>query len=192
MINKLRVNNEKGFTLIELMIVIAIIGILAAIAIPQFSNYRIRAYNTSAISDIKNLQVSEATFMGDWQTFGISEAAALPGAGGVGSGGLLTGPANLTNAIITGFDSAGIARGMNIGLGNQVRLVATTDDSGSTFTAIAKHEKGNAIYGVDSDTTGLYQDLVRLAVGFNIAAGEEPASTNGDDFALQGGDWIVK
>jgi type IV pilus assembly protein PilA len=42
--------NEKGFTFIELMIVISIIGILASIAIPQFSEYRKRAYRTEAYS----------------------------------------------------------------------------------------------------------------------------------------------
>ena len=36
--------NQKGFTLVELLIVIAIIGILAAIAIPQFSTYRAKAF----------------------------------------------------------------------------------------------------------------------------------------------------
>lgn len=43
--------NQKGFTLIELMIVIAIIGILAAIAVPNFISYRNKAYCSAAESD---------------------------------------------------------------------------------------------------------------------------------------------
>jgi type IV pilus assembly protein PilA len=62
-------DNEKGFTLIELMIVIAIIGILAAIAIPQFSVYRTRSYNSSANTDLKNACTAQEAYFVDWSTY---------------------------------------------------------------------------------------------------------------------------
>lgn len=61
--------NQKGFTLIELMIVIAIIGILAAIAIPQFSKYRARSYNASSLSDARNLRTDLEGHYAEWNVY---------------------------------------------------------------------------------------------------------------------------
>ncbi len=61
MLQKLR-NNKEGFTLIELMIVIAIIGILAAIAIPNFIAYRNKAYCSAAESDAQAIMAALADY----------------------------------------------------------------------------------------------------------------------------------
>ena len=61
MLQKLR-GNSKGFTLIELMIVIAIIGILAAIAIPNFIAYRNKAFCSAAESDANNIAAAIADY----------------------------------------------------------------------------------------------------------------------------------
>jgi len=63
------IKNQKGFTLIELMIVIAIIGILAAIAIPQFAAYRTRSYNSAAQADLRNAATAQEAYYVDWQTY---------------------------------------------------------------------------------------------------------------------------
>jgi type IV pilus assembly protein PilA len=55
----------EGFTLIEVMIVVAIIAILAAIAIPQLSVHRTRSYNTAAVSDLKNAAVAQEAYYVD-------------------------------------------------------------------------------------------------------------------------------
>ncbi|MGH9777112.1 MAG: prepilin-type N-terminal cleavage/methylation domain-containing protein, partial [Candidatus Acidiferrales bacterium] len=61
-------NREKGFSLIELLIVVAIILIIAAIAIPNLLQSRQRANETSAVGSLRTINTSEVTFQ---TTYGI-------------------------------------------------------------------------------------------------------------------------
>ena len=68
-IHKMKKGNQKGFTLVELLVVVAIIAILAAIAIPQFSAYRAKAFNSSAESDLRNLKTQMESAFVDQQVY---------------------------------------------------------------------------------------------------------------------------
>jgi type IV pilus assembly protein PilA len=66
---KKMLKNKKGFTLIELMIVVAIIGILAAIAIPNFMNYQCKAKQTEAKSLLGSIRVAQEAYRAEWDKY---------------------------------------------------------------------------------------------------------------------------
>ena len=77
--------NRKGFTLIGLLIVVVIIGILAAIAIPKFANAKEKAVVASMKSDLRNLVTAQEGFFSDNQDYARwFTPAQVNGLGGAG------------------------------------------------------------------------------------------------------------
>jgi prepilin-type N-terminal cleavage/methylation domain-containing protein len=165
--------NKKGFTLIELLIVVAIIAILAAIAIPQFAQYRIKGYNSSALTDLRNARTTQEALFADFQRYGRSAISALPGPG-VGMGVVLTGPgATATPNILTLTDIQLSLRGIQTPTGTGVTLVVKHDQPAeSSFTGASKHTMGNVTYAVDSDSTATFRLVAATVVGAAVTAAE--------------------
>src|SRR5438552_18529403 len=70
--------NRKGFALIELLIVVVIIGILAAIAIPKFANTKAKAHIASMKSDLRNLVTAEEAYFADSVKYSATTACTTP------------------------------------------------------------------------------------------------------------------
>ena len=92
-LHKLQEEREAGFTLIELLVVIIIIGILAAIAIPIFLQQRNKGYDAAAKSDLKGMQISEESYLTDFNTYATTVAPLISQEGFIAS-------PNVTDAVV--------------------------------------------------------------------------------------------
>ena len=64
-------NNQKGFSLVELMVVVAIIGILAAIAVPSINKYMAKARQSEAKSNLSSIYSANKVFFSDYNIYDI-------------------------------------------------------------------------------------------------------------------------
>ena len=151
-LNKKR--GTKGFTLIELMIVIAIIGILAAIAIPQFAAYRVRAYNASAESDLKALQTTFEVFFNDYDEYPNARAAAEA-----------TTPFQFV-------DTAGNA--VTFGASKSVWIAVGSHNANQDYTAASKCTPGDKIYTLTSQRPTM--NFIDDTKGDDLATADLPAA----------------
>ena len=81
-VSKVKRKKSKGFTLIELLVAVAIIGILAAIAIPQFAAYRARGFNARVAADARNAATGEEAYFVDNSAYLAGACSGLPGFSG--------------------------------------------------------------------------------------------------------------
>jgi len=148
----------KGFTMVELLIVIAVIGVLASIAIPAYTSYKNKAYNASALSYLQFVSKSEENYWLNGQAYIAAPAGDGPTASGT-----------LPNASVP--SGVGYVIGVFPAQGSDA---ATGYATGTNYIAFAGHKNGSKVFAVGSGSNSNMQSR-NLQAGTLSAAADAKA-----------------
>jgi len=154
---------KAGFSLVELLIVIVIIGILTSISVLIYSKYKVYAYNSSALYDLKNLINDELSFFSIKQHFVSFSVSDINQDGTVK---------------VDGFEHKYISK--------YIRATSKTDGNYANFCT--KHDMGNKIYAYQSETDTIYYKTSQQ--GYKLQDSDCPNATSGNDFSPEKG-WKI-
>lgn len=156
---------QKGFSLIELLIVVAIILIIAAIAIPNLLRSRIAANEASAVGSIRTINTAEVTYASTYPECGFTGMTNLGG-----SGGSVTAAGLIDNVL-----SSGTKSGYSFGLtasGGASSCTLGTSNPNTSYTLVGEpsNRGQSGQRGFFSDQSG----VVRYNVSGTASAGSSP------------------
>ena len=146
---------QKGFSLIELLIVVAIILIIAAIAIPNLLRARIAANESSAVASVRTVNTAQISYNSAYPTVGFASSLTV-------LAGTSCSPPSSTGACL---------------IDNQLGGAATSTKSGYTFTLSGVSGTPAASYQVAATPVGVNQTGVRYFCSFADAVVRSSAAT---------------